>query len=151
MFDRYFGVPQSLVRLGTLGQMKPTEVSLYICLLYESERYCTPELQRTDAQLCELGRLSSRACRDARIKLQERGLVRCKRGRGNVYIYTLCNPETSEPWPGDHTHQVRYIKKSDRDSSPVAPVARTSTTLPDRKQSAPEDYHGVPLSFNRPI
>jgi predicted DNA-binding transcriptional regulator len=151
MFDRYFGVPQSLVRLGMLGQMKPTEVTLYICLLHESERYRTRELQRTDAQLHDLARLSSRACRDARIKLQERGLVRYRRGRGNVYIYTLCNPETGKPWPGDPRRQIRYVKKSDRAPQPVTRSAPTGTTPTEREQQTFGDVHGVPLSFNRPM
>jgi hypothetical protein len=132
MFDKFFGMPHYVVRSGIWAAMKPSEQSLYTCLCHDSERYRTRELQRTDAQICELAGLSSRACRDARIKLAERGLVRYKRGSGNVYVYTLCNPETSEPWSGDPKQQIRYIKKSDRASPPVTPSAPTSTRLPER-------------------
>lgn len=151
MFDKFFGMPQYVIRSGTWAAMKPAEQSLYTCLCHDSERYCTRELQRTDAQIWELAGLSSRACRDARIKLQERGLVRYKRGRGNVYVYTLCNPETGQAWPGDPKQQIRYSKKSDRAFPPVITPAPTSTTLPERNQPAPGDFHGVPLSFDRPI
>jgi hypothetical protein len=151
MFDKFFGMPHYVIRSGIWAAMKPGEQSFYTCLLHDSERYRTRELQRTDAQICGLAGLSSRACRDARIKLQERGLVRYKRGSGNVYVYTLCNPETGEPWPGDPKRQIQYIKKSDRSSPPVTPSAATSTSLRERRQPAPGDLHGVPLSFDRPI
>ena len=86
---------------GIWARLKPREQNLYICLLHESERYRTRKLHRTDAELLRLGKISPRSLRDARIKLQEYGLVVCERGRGNVYAYTLCDPRTSMPWPGD--------------------------------------------------
>lgn len=112
MFDRYFGIPQHVVRAGVWSQMKPSEQSLYVCLMHDSERYSTRQLRRTDAVLCGLTGLSARAFCNARKKLQERGLVRCRRGSGNVYVYTLCDPQTSAPWPGDPKQPIRYQKKS---------------------------------------
>jgi predicted DNA-binding transcriptional regulator len=150
MFDKFFGMPNSVIRSGTWAAMKPAEQSLYTCLLHDSERYRTRELQRTDAQICKLAGLSSRACRDARIKLHERGLVRYKRGNGNVYVYTLCNPETGEPWPGDPKQPIRYIKKVDRVTSEDPRSASPSTNLAERDQPR-RDIQGIPLSFDRPI
>jgi hypothetical protein len=146
MFGRFFGVPQAVVRRGTWAQMKPTELSLYIVLLHESERYCTRELKRTDAQLGQLSGLSSRSFCNARKKLQERGLLLYKRSSGNIYIYTLCNLETGQPWPGDPTRPIVYIKKSKRNG--------VSETLPRpalrqiQTDAEPKDeVHGVPLPF----
>jgi hypothetical protein len=148
MIDKFFGMPQSVMRSGTWAAMKPSEQTLYVALLHESERYCTREFQRSDARISDLAGISPRACRDARIKLQERGLICYKRGKGNVYVYTLCNPETRRPWAGDPTQRIRYLKKSDRAAS-----ANTSPEVPDvlpfRKQPEQEELHGVPLSFTR--
>jgi hypothetical protein len=151
MFDKFFGMPHYVIRSGTWAVMKPAEQSLYTCLLHDSERYRTRELQRTDAQICELAGLSSRACRDARIKLAEGGLVRYKRGSGNVYVYTLCNPETGEPWPGDPKEPIRYIKKANRITSADARSVSPKSNLPKRDQPLRECIQGIPLSFDRPI
>jgi hypothetical protein len=151
MFDKFFGMPHSVIRSGTWAAMKPAEQSLYTCLLHDSERYRTRELQRTHAQICKLAGLSSRACRDARIKLHERGLVRYKRGNGNVYVYTLCNPETGEPWPGDPKQPIRYVKKSDRASSADTSLGSADTNPAESHQPLHRDIQGVPLSFDRPV
>ena len=86
MFDRYFGVPQAVIRSGTWAEMKPTEQNLYICLLHESERYRTRELLRTDVQMHELTGLSSRSFCNARKKAQERRLFICRRGLSLIHI-----------------------------------------------------------------
>jgi replication initiation and membrane attachment protein DnaB len=135
--------------------MKPTERSLYVCLLHESERCSNRKLQRTDGRLLELVGGSSRSFRDARIKLQERGLIRYVRGRGNVYVYTLCDPETLEPWPGDSKVQIHYAKKSG--NSP-APNAQSESVLSPSSTAAheAEDFdvnsetitHGVAVPFD---
>jgi hypothetical protein len=111
MFDRYFGIPQHVLRSGLWSQMKPSEQGLYVCLMHESERCSTREIQRTDDGLCKLSGLSSRAFCNARKKLQERGLVVCRRGKGNVYVYTICNPETRSPWPGHPKQRIVYRRK----------------------------------------
>jgi hypothetical protein len=163
MFDRYFGIPQSVIRSGTWAQMKPTEQSLYICLLHESERYRTRELRRTDAQLCQISGLSSRSFCNARKKLQEHALFLCKRSAGNVYIYTLCNPKTGLPWPGDPKQSVAYTKRSDQSAaaSEKGPISsgehsvraasgglarQNGSLVPATKTEA--KVCGVPLSFS---
>jgi len=112
MFPRFFGVPQKVIREGLWAKMKPSEQSLFVCLLHESERCSTRELARTDAQLYALSGVSPRAFCNARKKLQERGLILYQRGRGNVYIYAICDPEAGLPWPGDPKEPVRYKKKA---------------------------------------
>jgi replication initiation and membrane attachment protein DnaB len=112
--ERYFGVPQQVIRRGTWAKLKPSEQSLYICLLHDSERYSSRELRRTDAQMTELTGVSSRALCDARKKLQEHGLIQYRRSSGNVYVYAICNPETKLPWPGDPKVRAFYVKKGER-------------------------------------
>src|SRR5262249_18455774 len=111
MIQKFFSVPQSVLPSGTSAKLKPTAQRLYICLLHESERCCTRVLKRTDEQLSRLSGNSTRAFRDARIKLQECGLIRVARGLGNVYVYVICDPETSQPWPGDPKQRIPYVKK----------------------------------------
>ena len=122
MFDRFFGVPQSVMRNRIWADMKPAEQSLYICLMHESERYRSRLLRRNDEGLSGLAGLSSRALTNARKKLQERGLLLCKRGSGNVYIYEICNPETRIPWPGDPRERVRYTKAQRDNTNLKGPV-----------------------------
>jgi hypothetical protein len=162
MFDRFFGVPQTVIRSHTWAKMKPTEQSLYICLLHESELYCTRELLRTDAQMHELTELSSRSFCNARKKLQERGLFLCKRGVGNAYTYTLCNPDTGQPWPGDPKRPVAYVKKGSRPAtSEKGPITSRDDSAKDPQRgyadqngtsvkTDPEpksEVHGIPLKF----
>ena len=168
MFPRFFGVPQWLFRAGLWPQMKPTEHDLYICLLHESERCTTRELRRTDAQLSDLSGVSSRAFCNARKKLQERGLILYRRGGGNVYIYTICDPETGRAWPGDPKIPVLYKKKGDAMNQRNAPqkvvaaagpkeIKKPTVSFSPSRSSVPspsptkpsgrlEDY-GLPLSF----
>jgi hypothetical protein len=135
MFTNYFGVPQSVMRLGTWARLKPSEQSLYICLLHESERYSTRRIRRSDSELVQLSGGSSRAFRNARIKLKENGLIDYERGRGNVYVYMLCDPATGRPWPGDPKAKIAYLKKSER---------KGATSIADNQRSTPQ---GVPVSF----
>jgi hypothetical protein len=144
MIDRFFGVPQAVVRLGIWAEMKPTEQSLYICLMHDSERYKTRELRRTDAELSTLSGLSSRSFCNARKKLQERRLFVCKRGSGNSYVYTLCDPETGQPWPGDPKRAVPYLKKITVKTN-GQPCMGNSSIVP--AETAESVHHGVPLSF----
>ena len=128
MLDKFFGVPQSVVRNGCWATLTPSEQSFYIIILHESERYCTREIQRSDAQIRELSGVSSRALCNARKKLAERGLVAYSKHRGNLYIYDLCNPETGLPWPGNPKERVLYQKKGQCEptarslASPVIPT-----------------------------
>lgn len=111
MIPKFFGMPPQVIRLKIWPSLKPVAAKVYVVLYHESERYCTRELSRTDAQLAELAGVSRRALRDARIKLQEHGLVLYSVSPGAAYTYTLCDPETRQPWPGNPKHPIRYEKK----------------------------------------
>ena len=166
MIERYFGIPQQVIRMGLWAQMKPSEQSLNVCLMHESERYSTRRLQKTDATLSKMAGLSPRAFCNARKKLQERKLVACKRSGGNIYEYTICNPETGLPWPGDPKARIHYLKKesgSPQQQAPVlsewTPPASTPERDASRKESSQSNAHttersanrscGIPLSFGK--
>lgn len=118
MFKEFFGVPQAVIRRGLLPEMKPTELSLYLALLHESERFCTRELKRTDEAIMKIAGPRPRSLCNARKNLQERGLILCVRGPGGVYTYSLCDPDTGCPWPGDPREPIPYVKKSERGTVP---------------------------------
>jgi hypothetical protein len=161
MFDRYFGIPQHVIRSGLWSRMKPSQQSLYVCLMHESERCSTRLLRRTDSCLCELSGLSSRAFCDARKKLQELRLIQCNRGTGNIYAYTLCSPETGTPWPGAPKERFLYRRKERRSGSgtedqiaetpaevDASPSVRKSPQIaPVLGNSAPVTSHGVAIKF----
>ncbi len=171
MFPGYFGIPHQVIRGGLWAKMKPSEQSLYVCLLHESERCSTRELQRTDAQLGDLSGLSTRAFCNARKKLQERGLISYKRGRGNGYAYTICDQHTGRPWPGHPKTRVPYKKKADalieetfqqpavpaagwnENKKPAASLATPArSAVPGSSSTKPGDRlqdYGLPLSFKQ--
>src|SRR6476646_6914261 len=101
MIDSFFGVHPYVLRSGQWGKMKPGEKDLYLYLLEESERRCTREIAATDAQIRSLIGAASRTLCNARKKLTEYGLITCKSGQGNRYTYTICNPKTGLPYPGN--------------------------------------------------
>src|SRR5207302_956691 len=96
--------------LGIWAKLKPVEAKVYAVLWHESERYRTRELFRTDAQVGKLAGVSTRALRDARTKLHERGLVQCSAEPGSAYTYQLCDPATRQPWPGHPKQRITYQK-----------------------------------------
>lgn len=150
MIPKFFGMPQEVVRLGIWAKLRPTEAKVYVGLWHESERYRTRELLRTDRDLQKLAGVSPRALRDARIKLQERGLVRYSGEPGAPYAYTLCDPATQQPWVGDPKQPIAYRKKDTTATEfPTSPVALPkSTTPPSSKPSTqPLENHGLSLKF----
>lgn len=54
MIDRFFGLPQSLVRGGKLKDLSGVAAELYIGLWHESERFQARELTRTVSELRKL-------------------------------------------------------------------------------------------------
>jgi hypothetical protein len=126
----YFGVPCAALRNRIWPRMRPSEKDLYIALLHESERYHSRQLVRTDADLIRLVGGSSRSLRNARPKLQERGLILYER-KSNGYRYTICNPETGRPYPGNPRHVIFY-----------QPAEKFG-----RKRETETAVQGIPLKF----
>src|SRR5438874_12161293 len=112
MLDSFFRVHPHLVRSGLWAKMKPGQKDLYIFLMAESERCCTREITATDEQVTAAVGAASRTLCNARKKLQEYGLIRYKPGQGNRYRYTICNPKTREPYPGDPRQPIVVPKRA---------------------------------------
>jgi hypothetical protein len=144
MIDQFFGVHPHLFRSGLWPKMKPGEISLYLYVMHESERYRTRQLRRTDAQVREGTGVAARTLCDARKKLQEKGLLLCSKREGNKFIYTICDPTTRLPYPGDPKIPARYTKIAKPNQLPV-PSAQPAQAPIDLDKE-PEEY-GVPLTF----
>ncbi len=106
VLDRFFGVHPEIVRSGVLKDMSEGEIRLYLALMERSEYRCNRELTLTDEGLRELVGIAPRTSCNARKSLQERRLIQCKRMTGNKYRYTICDPKTCEPYPGDPKRRI---------------------------------------------
>src|SRR5579863_5491458 len=111
MIDSFFGIHPWVVRSGLWAKLRPGEVNLYIFLLEESERRCTRQLTVTDEEVRTVGTAPRTLC-NARKKLQEHGLIRYELGQGNKYKYTICDPRTRQPYPGDPRQPIVVPKRS---------------------------------------
>jgi hypothetical protein len=111
MFDSFFGMHPHVIRSGQWRKMKPGEKDLYVYLLEQSERFCTREIKATDGQVTAAVGAASRTLCNARKKLQEYGLIRYKAGQGNRYTYSICNPRTGLPYPGNPRDRVDGTKR----------------------------------------
>jgi hypothetical protein len=160
MIDSFFGVHPWVVRSGLWAQLKPGEVNLYVYLLEQSERRCTRQLTVTDLDVKTVGTASRTLC-NARKKLQEYGLIKYKRGQGNKYEYTICDPKTGQPYPGDPREPIVVPKRSWRQGAKSAkttlsPATTASQTLSGQPQpqaptllkNAPLDIHGLAGVFS---
>ena len=135
--------------------MKQGEKELYIFLMEQSEYRVSRVIKATDAEIAGRVSVKSRTLCNARKKLQEYGLLTCARGDGNKYMYTICNPVTGQPYPGDLKIPVR-IPKNPRGSPKPAdqesvyetnqqPTAVSRIQLP--KTDQPLESYGLPGMF----
>ena len=92
--EHFFMVPIALYDSGLARLMRPSQIIRYVTLLrvanYKSEVRVSVDLQSLE----KLDGVSSRAARDAHIKLQEFGLIGVE--KTNPFTYTLFPPST---WP----------------------------------------------------
>lgn len=136
MIDSFFGVHPHVVRSGLWAKLKPGEQSLYIYLLEESERLCTRQLTATDGQVRMTVGTASRTLCNARKKLQEYGLIQYERGQGNKYEYTICNPKTGRPYPGDPRDPIVVPKRSRSQGTDSAKINSSRVTVTPQSPSA---------------
>lgn len=152
MIERFFGQPQELVGEGILKKLKPGELILYTYLMWKSERCCSRVVKAKDSEITAAVGVASRTLCNARKKLQELGLMLYQAGPGNIYIYTVCDAKTRQPYPGDPTTKIEYQKRASKRSEDVKPASPLGTTptrkAPKSADERPETY-GVPLDFSK--
>ena len=158
MIDSFFGIHPWVVRSGLWAKLKPGEVNLYIYLLEESERRCTRQLTVTDEEVKTVGTASRTLC-NARKKLQEHGLIRYEIGQRNQYKYTICDPKTRQPYPGDPRQPMTVPKRSGSQGaasatatpSPVVVAPQPLSAKPQARtqhKEPPLESYGLPRVFS---
>ena len=133
--------------------MKPGEKDLYLYLLEESERCCTREIRATDAQVTTLVGTASRTLCNARKKLSEYGLITYKAGQGNPYTYTICDPKTCLPYPGDPRNPMivpRRERTKETDLPGSSDLSLHRKELRPKRYKSPRDERKTPESYGLP-
>ncbi len=88
--EHFFTVPIALYDSGLVHRMRPSQVIRYVTLLRLANYLSTPEISIDLRSLEQMDGVSTRAARDAHIKLQEYGLIRV--AKANPFTYTLISP-----------------------------------------------------------
>lgn len=138
MCERYFGIPQSAVRLGKVKALSPSAIKLYIALWHESERYSTRELKRTVAQLQRLVGGSRNSYTKAKCELTQAGLLSAEAYGTEGFIFHLFDPKTGKPWPLSPKEKPPYLRKG---------VAAASSSQPQPKSTAPQRVSNTGTDF----
>jgi DNA-binding transcriptional ArsR family regulator len=146
MIDRFFGIHQEFIRSGLCAKMKDGENRLYLFVMHKSERFSSLQITATDSEIRSAVGVAGRTLCNARKKLFEYGLICSRRGGGGRYTYTICNPETGKPYPGDPKVRVPYENRKRRavqgEATPQPQRSATRSLLIER----PEEY-GMPMKF----
>jgi hypothetical protein len=149
MLDSFFGVHPHVVRAGLWAKMRPGEKDLYVYLMEESERCRTRLIKATDASIHALVGVAPRTLCNARKKLREYGLILYRAEQGNRYAYTICDPKTGAPYPGDPKDRVDRANRTES-NHPETPRPLSATAKPPQKQpekELPLDSYGAPSPF----
>lgn len=139
MIERYFGIPQSAVRLGKVRSLSGAATKLYLVLWHESERYQTRELTRTTRQLRDLMGGARNTHAKAREELIEAGLLEAEPYGTEGFVFHLCNPDTGRPWAIDPKVAVPYRKKNDA-LSEMAPISPAKSGKPPKIANAGTNF-----------
>jgi hypothetical protein len=126
-FPHYGGYPKEVLYMGHWAQMSGGAKGLYISLCDASDRRSSRRFELKDDELVKMAGVSKGTLNAARKELFEMGMVVCDREPGGRFTYTLCNPKTGRPFPGDPRAKVTY---GDESSSPMADPADETPTAP---------------------
>jgi hypothetical protein len=150
MLDSFFGLHPHVVRSGLWAKMKPGEKDLYVCLMAESERRRTRLIKATDPAIHALVGVASRTLCNARKKLREYGLILYKAEQGNRYTYTICDPKTGAPYPGDPKDRVdgTHRTRSEHQETAESPAPTAIAPPKPPKQDLPIESYGLPNVFS---
>jgi hypothetical protein len=145
MIDRFFGIPQSVVRRGLVKELSPVTLRLLVVLWHESEYHRTRKFVRNTRELMELVGCSRNSLSKARAELAHARLAVIISMGADGFEFHLCDPETGEPWLLPPRVPVPYQRK-DPTRSTAPPEAganfqRVETHLPLPAASSRRAYH----------
>jgi len=108
MIPRWFAVHPHVINSGLFGKLKQGAQVVYIFLMAQSDARSSREITATDSEIATKMGIGLSTVSRGRQKLIEYGLVVCKLGAGCKYTYTICDPETGKPYPGNPKVPIRY-------------------------------------------
>lgn len=115
---RWFGFPPELIDNGQVASMSESDLRLCLYLYGKSDRCSSRRFEAKDKDItCKVG-ISQRSLRDARKHLVQFGIIAIERESGGCFVYTLCDPKTGQPYPGDPKLIVQYSGKKAQNASP---------------------------------
>jgi hypothetical protein len=146
MFDRFFAIPQTAIRLGKLKNLSGAAIRLYVALCHESEYSSTREFSRTHKQLKQLAGGSFNTIAKARRELVEAALIVAEPMGSEGFVFVLCDPATGAPWPGHPKDRITYQPKGKTDAIVPAPSV-FKRQKPTKMESAGTSF---PYGWNDP-
>jgi hypothetical protein len=133
----YFIVPKGLVQGGIAGRIGPHATAVYIALCEHANRGKREDqntVSVSDRALAADTGVAERTIRDILTKLIEKHLVRCERGAGQSYSYTLLPLTTAFIPIEDRPRQIkrrRALHAPKPRSNDIQMLVGVQQTLPD--------------------
>jgi hypothetical protein len=97
--QRFFTVPVEFVDSGSLRDISPSAVRLYVALCYFAQKHTAVTLQLSNAELRDNVSLDPKSIQSARKELRNHRLIDFEKGALGVYSYILRNSSTGERLP----------------------------------------------------
>ena len=88
----YTKIPNRLFGSGMAARLRPSAGYMYLALCEHANRNSSNTFSASDKALASDTGIGTRTICDARKKLIERGLISCKREKGQSFVYTLLKP-----------------------------------------------------------
>jgi len=104
----YTKIPNRFFGGGMAARLRPSAGYMYLALCEHANRNSSNTFSASDKALASDTGIGTRTICDARKKLIERGLISCKREKGQSHVYTLLKP--SLEWKPIKTRPRRTLK-----------------------------------------
>jgi hypothetical protein len=116
----WFGVQPELINDGHFAKLSEYGVRLVMMLYWKHDRQNSRQFKLADKDIIQWGDVSKRSLTKARKQLAETGLVVFEKLPGGYYTYTICDPQTQKPYPGDPKHPIAPRKPKTNGSATAA-------------------------------
>jgi hypothetical protein len=130
-FPTWVGLPPEFFDLGYFEKLSDSGVRLYMALCWNSDRRSSRKFELDDRDVTKSACISERTFRDARKELAQQGLIVCDPKSAGRRVYTLCDPNTGLPYPGDPKAKIKPKSATAAPApAPAAPVIEPADTEP---------------------
>ena len=95
----FFTVPRELVESGSLKELSPSAVSLYLVLLFLAQKHSAVQIETPAHEIADYTGMDAKSVKTARESLEKAGLVTCHKRQHGIIAYQLLNPKSGLPLP----------------------------------------------------